>query len=388
MNIVVGVTSGIACYKVVDLVSKLKEDFNVNVIMTENSLKLISAREFFKATGNKVAVKLFNPGFNYRDYIKNNKRIKHISLADKADLIVIAPATADIIGKIANGIADDLLSTTVIASSAPKLICPSMNVKMWQNPIVQDNVKKLKKLGYYFIDPENGMLACGYKGVGRLANIKRIYTHIRLIMSKRDLVGKKILITAGPTQEEIDPVRVITNKSSGKMGYSIATAASLRGADVILVTGPTNLESIANVKVIDVKNTSEMYMAVKREFSSCDVFISAAAVSDFKIKKSKDKIKKKEKMVLKLDKNIDILKEISKKKSNKKLIGFALETKDLVKNALKKLKEKNLDLIVANSTKTLGKEKSDFMLIDHKLKRKFLNTSKLDIANKILDTLK
>jgi len=232
------------------------------------------------------------------------------------------------------------------------------------------------------------MLACGYEGVGRLANVKRIYTHIRLIMSKRDLVGKKILISAGPTQEEIDPVRVITNKSSGKMGYAIASAAALRGADVVLVSGPTALESIANVKVIDVRSSSEMYKAVKREFSRCDVFISAAAVSDFKINKKKNKIKKQKNIILKLEKNIDILKEISKNKKNKKLIGFALETKDLVKNALGKLKEKNLDLIVANSVKTLGKERSDFMLIDNKTKRKFLNISKIDIANKILNSIR
>jgi len=385
-NIIIGVSSGIACYKVIDLVRKLKEKkFNVNVIMTKNALNLVNIKEFEKASGNKVAVETFNKNVDYKYYLKNNKRIKHISLADKSDLIIIAPATANLIGKIANGYADDLLTTTVLATIAPIVICPSMNVHMWQNKIVKENVEKLRSLGYYIIKPEHGKLACGYSGIGRLADLDKI---LKLVEKKNDLKGKRILVTAGPTQEEIDPVRIITNKSSGKMGYAIAQRAVLRGADVILISGPTNLEIPFGVKSVNVTSATEMYKQAKKYFKKTDVFISAAAVSDFKIKKSNRKIKKKENWMLEFTKNVDILKEISKNKGKKKLIGFALETEDLIKNATLKLKEKNLDFIVANKAKSLNSDKSDFVIVKKNKIKKFKNILKDDIAEEILNEIR
>ena len=238
-TIVIGVTGGIACYKVIDLIKILKkEGANVHVIMTYSAEKLIDKKEFEKISGNEVKDDLFDARIDYKDYIKKNKPIKHISLADIADLLLICPATANIIGKIANGIADDLLSTSVMTTNATVLICPAMNVKMWKNTIMQDNVKKLKKLNYNFVEPEYGELACGYNGVGRLANSNKIIEKIMLLLKKRnDFNEKKILVTAGATIEEVDPVRIITNKSSGKMGTFIAEQAFLRGAEVILLRG-------------------------------------------------------------------------------------------------------------------------------------------------------
>jgi len=385
-NIIVGISSGIACYKVIDLVKKLKEKkFNVNVIMTKNTLNLVDAREFEKASGNKVAVETFNKKVDYKYYLKNNKKIKHISLADKADLVIIAPATANVIGKIANGYADDLLTTTVLATTAPIVVCPSMNVHMWQNKVVKENVKKLRELGHYIVMPEYGKLACGYSGIGRLADLDKV---LKLVNKKEDLKGKKILITAGPTQEEIDPVRIITNKSSGRMGHALAQRAALRGADVVLVSGPTSLEVPFGVKYVRVTSAAEMYNQVRKYFSKIDVFISAAAVSDFKVKKSKEKIKKTDKLVLELEKNVDILKEVSKVKGNKKLIGFALETENLVKNATLKLKEKNLDFIVANKAQSLNSDNADFIIIKNNKLKKFKNISKESMAEEILDLVK
>ncbi|HLC95807.1 MAG TPA: bifunctional phosphopantothenoylcysteine decarboxylase/phosphopantothenate--cysteine ligase CoaBC [Candidatus Nanoarchaeia archaeon] len=386
MNIVIGVTSGIACYKVLDLVKKLK-GHSIHVIMTEHANHLISPKEFEKATKNPVVTDLFNKKINYKAYLKNNKEMRHISLADIADVFVIAPATADIIGKIANGIADDLLTTTIMATKALVLICPSMNAHMWQNPIVQENVRKLRNLHYHFINPESGMLACGYRGVGRLAHVDAIAEKIELLLRKKDLRGKKILVTAGPTQEPVDPVRVITNRSSGKMGYAVAEAAAARGAKVTLISGPTNLEAPADVKIIDIETAEEMKDAILKKYEKTDVVIMAAAVADFKVKQSKQKIKKDKPFFLKLERNFDILHELGKKKKKQKLIGFALETKDLVTNAVKKLKEKNLDMIIANSQKSLQADRADFLLINNRFKKRFINISKQDMANKMLDEL-
>src|SRR3990167_2693469 len=243
-NIVIGVTGGIACYKSLDLIKELRKNgANVHVIMTESAMHLVDIKDFEKASGNEVQTNLFHPKINYADYIKKNKPIKHISLADIADLFLICPATANVIGKIANGIADDLLSTSIMATNASVLICPAMNVKMWKNKIMQENVKKLKNMNYEFVDPEYGELACGYKGVGRLANLDKIIDRIKIIIERRsNLKGKKIIVTAGATSEEIDPVRVITNKSSGKMGVYIAEEAFLRGADVTLIRGTNSVE--------------------------------------------------------------------------------------------------------------------------------------------------
>src|SRR3989339_385214 len=221
MKIVIGISSSISCYKVIDLISRLKKDFEIDVIITKNTLNLIDKKDFENVLCKNIAVELFDKEFDYKGYLKNNKKIKHISLADSADLFLICPATANIIGKIANGIADDLLTTSVMATKAAVVICPAMNVKMWENEIVQENVKKLMSSGYYFVEPEYGELACGYKGVGRLADLNKIIKRIGLLLkNKKDFEGKRVLVTAGATSEPIDAVRVITNRSSGKMGVA------------------------------------------------------------------------------------------------------------------------------------------------------------------------
>ncbi|MEK6876802.1 MAG: bifunctional phosphopantothenoylcysteine decarboxylase/phosphopantothenate--cysteine ligase CoaBC, partial [Nanoarchaeota archaeon] len=296
-NIVIGVTGSIACYKVLDLIGKLrKSGANVYVIMTKSATKLVDIKDFEKISGNEVQTDLFLPNIDYKDYIKKNKPIKHISLADIADLFLICPATANIIGKIANGIADDLLSTSIMATNAPVLICPAMNVKMWKNKIMQENVKKLKALNYEFVDPEYGDLACGYKGVGRLADLGKIAERIKTTIQRRSgLKGKKILVTAGATSEEIDPVRVITNKSSGKMGVYIAEEAFLRGADVTLIRGANSVEPQYHFKDIKIYSVNDLFNEIKNNIKDADVVIHAAAVSDFTIEnKSSKKIKSNE----------------------------------------------------------------------------------------------
>ena len=264
-NIVIGVTGGIACYKVLDLIKELrKKGANVHVIMTEASTHLVDTKDFEKASGNEVQTTLFHPKIDYIDYIKKNKPIKHISLADVADLFLICPATANVIGKIVNGIADDLLTTSITATIAPVLICPAMNVKMWKNPITQENVKKLRNLNYHFVEPEYGELACGYKGVGRLAKLDKIIERIGLLIKQRsDLKGKKILVTAGATFEEIDPVRVITNKSSGKMGNAVAEQAYLRGADVLLLRGHNSAEPRYNIREEKFTAVNDLFNKIK-----------------------------------------------------------------------------------------------------------------------------
>ena len=266
-NIVIGVPGGIACYKVLDLIKELRRNGSkVHVIMTEHATHLVDIKDFEKASGNEVQINLFHPKINYKEYVKKNKPIKHISLADIADIFIICPATANVIGKVANGIADDLLTTSITATIAPVLICPAMNVKMWKNPIVQENAKKLKRLSYHFVEPEYGDLACGYKGVGRLANIKKILDRIELLIKQRnDLKGKRILVTAGATFEEIDPVRVITNKSSGKMGTSIAEQAFLRGADVILLRGHNSVDPNYGIKEEKFTTVNDLFNKIKKK---------------------------------------------------------------------------------------------------------------------------
>src|SRR3989344_436730 len=270
-NIVIGVSSSIACYKVLGLIKELRKlKSNVYVIMTENATKMISASEFEKIA-NEVRVNLFDPKFDYKDYIKKNKPIKHISFADIADLFLICPATANTIAKISHGIADDLLTSSILATLAPVVICPAMNVKMWNNPLTQENVAKLRKLGYIFVEPEYGDLACGYKGIGRLANLDKISNRITTIINKKNsLKNKKILVTAGATIEEIDPVRVITNKSSGKMGVYIAEEAFLRGADVTLVRGANAIEPKFPIRDIKVSSAEELFNEIKKNINNKD----------------------------------------------------------------------------------------------------------------------
>ncbi len=350
-TVVLGVSGGIAAYKACDVVSRLrKENIQVNVIMTKHATEFVSALTFQSISQNPVAVEMFEPVTNWD--------IEHISLAKKADIFLIAPATANVIGKIANGIADDMLSTTVMATKAPVVIAPAMNTNMYENPVTQANIKKLKDLGYIFIEPGYGRLACGDLGPGKLAEPDLIVENIKFLLNKTDeLKGKNVLVTAGPTQEAIDPVRYITNKSTGKMGYALAYQAALMGAKVTLVTGPTNIEIPFGIsEVIKIKSAGQMYEAVTSRFDEMDIVIKSAAVADYKPKNISDsKIKKSDSdLVLELDRNKDILFELGKLKTKQVLVGFAAETDDLIANAQKKLAKKNLDFIVANDLKQEG----------------------------------
>lgn len=350
-TVVLGVSGGIAAYKACDVVSRLrKENVQVNVIMTKHATEFVSALTFQSISQNPVAVEMFEPVTNWD--------IEHISLAKKADIFLIAPATANVIGKIANGIADDMLSTTVMATKAPVVIAPAMNTNMYENPVTQANIQKLKDLGYIFIEPGYGRLACGDLGPGKLAEPDLIVENIKFLLNKTDeLKGKNVLVTAGPTQEAIDPVRYITNKSTGKMGYALAYQAALMGAKVTLVTGPTNIEIPFGIsEVIKIKSAGQMYETVTSSFDEMDIVIKSAAVADYKPKNISDsKIKKSDSdLVLELDRNKDILFELGKLKTKQVLVGFAAETDDLIANAQKKLAKKNLDFIVANDLKQEG----------------------------------
>ena len=350
-TVVLGVSGGIAAYKACDVVSRLrKQNIQVNVIMTKHATEFVSALTFQSISQNPVAVEMFEPVTNWD--------IEHISLAKKADIFLIAPATANVIGKIANGIADDMLSTTVMATKAPVVIAPAMNTNMYENPVTQANIQKLKDLGYIFIEPGYGRLACGDLGPGKLAEPDLIVENIKFLLNKTDeLKGKNVLVTAGPTQEAIDPVRYITNKSTGKMGYALAYQAALMGAKVTLVTGPTNIEIPFGIsEVIKIKSAGQMYEAVTSRFYEMDIVIKSAAVADYKPKNISDsKIKKSDSdLVLELDRNKDILFELGKLKTKQVLVGFAAETDDLIANAQKKLAKKNLDFIVANDLKQEG----------------------------------
>ncbi|MEW6095962.1 MAG: bifunctional phosphopantothenoylcysteine decarboxylase/phosphopantothenate--cysteine ligase CoaBC [bacterium] len=361
-NIVLGITGSIAAYKSADITSQLvKLGANVTVIMTKSATRFISPLTFQTICKNKVITDIFEAPSSFD--------VEHISLADKSDIFLIAPATANIIGKIACGIADDFLTTFAVACKSPILIAPTMNERMYLNPILQENIKKLKEIyGAHFIEPEKGRLACGEKGLGRLASVDKIIAAIEDILSSSDILrGKKILVTAGGTCEPIDPIRYIGNRSSGKMGYALSVAAKEFGAEVILISAPTQLESPPGIKTIFVETAAQMREEVLKAFPEVDIVISAAAVADFSPQKvSTQKIKKttKDSFTLKLNKNPDILAELGRKKGNKILVGFAAESENLIPNAKKKLKEKNLDLIVANDIKTgFGKDTTQVTII-------------------------
>lgn len=398
-NVVIGVTGGIACYKVLDLIKELRRlKANVYAILTKNSLNLIDKSEFEEATGNKIQTELFEPDINYKDYIKKNKEIKHISLADIADLFLICPATANIIGKTANGIADDLLSTSIMATNAPVLICPAMNVKMWKNSITQENIEKLRRLKYEFIDPEYGELACGYKGIGRLAKLSNIIDRMRIIIETRnDLKGKKILVTAGATSEEIDPVRIITNKSSGKMGVYIAEQAFLRGADVTLIRGINSVEPQYHFNDIQINSVKELFDEIKKNIGDMDIMIHAAAVSDFAINnKSNNKIKSNENLHLEFTPTTKIFEKIKEIKSNILLVGFKAECNIsdnvLVDRSYELLKSADADFVVANDVgkknRGFDTETNEVFIVDKNKKVKHLELDdKRVIGNKILDEI-
>lgn len=349
-TVVLGVTGGIAAYKALDIVSRLKKkDIDVHVIMTKSAAEFVTPLSFKALSQNYVISDMFAEPKSFE--------VEHISLANKADLFVIAPATANIIGKIANGIADDMLTTTVMATKAKVLIAPAMNTNMYENPILKKNIELLKSIGYEFIEPEEGRLACGTTGKGKLAEPEEIVDVIEMMLFyPKDLKGKRVLITAGPTVEDIDPVRYITNRSSGKMGYAIAKAARNRGADVTLISGPTKINVPYGVSFIRINSADEMYKEVTEHFNESDIVIKSAAVADYKpIEKSSTKIKKSDDdLNIALTRNKDILYELGKIKRNQIIIGFAAETNDVLKNAILKVNKKNLDAIVANDVTMEG----------------------------------
>ncbi len=349
-EIILGVTGGIAAYKAAEFVRLLvKKGAHVHVVMSQNAKEFVTPLTFQTLSGNPVVTDPFT--------LLEDSQIGHIALADLAELIVILPATANIIGKIANGIADDFLSTMVMASKAPVLFVPSMNVNMWENKALQKNVQTLIERGYHFMEPGEGELACHWYGKGRLAELDEVMQKAEDLFSKKDLEGESILITAGPTQEPIDPVRFITNHSSGKMGYALATVARRRGAEVILVTGPTLLPLLRrDIEVIPVQTAAEMGEAVLGHVEECTVVNKAAAVSDYRPKViSQTKLKKSEPHYsLEMERTTDILGEVGKRKNDRIVVGFAAETEDLIANARKKLLEKNLDFIVVNDVTKPG----------------------------------
>lgn len=342
--VVVGVSGGVAVYKALDVISRLrKKDVEVHVIMTKSATEFVTPLSFQSLSQNMVITDMFAEPKAWE--------IQHISLAKKADLMLIVPATANIIGKVANGIADDMLSTTIMATKAPVVFCPAMNTNMYENPIVQRNISLLKELGYEFIEPASGRLACGDEGKGKLQDTEIIAEEtLRRLHSTKDLLGKKVVVTAGPTMVPIDPVRVLTNRSSGKMGYSIAEEARDRGAEVVLISGPTSLRKPNGIKVIDIKTNEDMFNAIKNEFKDADIVIKSAAVADYKAKNySNEKIKKTgDDLNLIFERDRDILKTLGDMKKNQILVGFAAESSNLKENAKGKLDRKNLDYIVAN----------------------------------------
>lgn len=363
-TIVVGITGGIAVYKACDVVSRLKKlGADVHVVMTKSATEFVSPMTFQTLSNNFVTVDMFEEVKTWE--------VEHIELAKKADAFLIVPATANFIGKVANGIADDMLTTTVMATKSQLIIALAMNTNMYNNPIVQGNIEKLKEYGCMFINPTSGLLACGDRGKGKLETPEKIVSFVEKFFKekevKNDLEGKRILVTAGPTIESIDPVRYITNRSSGKMGYSIASEAIKRGASVILISGKTEIEVPSGLyKYIQIESAEDLYQAIIREYDSCDVVIQSAAVADYRPKTYSDKkIKKSDAdLYIELSRNKDVAQELGKIKGNKILIGFAAETNDLLENAKKKISKKNLDFIVANDlTKEGAGFKSDTNIV-------------------------
>lgn len=386
-TILIGVSGSIAAYKVATLVSMLKkQEAEVIVTMTENATNFINPITFETLTNNKCLVNTFDRNFEFNT--------EHISVAKKADLVVLAPATANVIGKIANGIADDMLTTTIMACKCKKLIAPAMNTNMYENPIVQDNIEKLKCFGYEIIEPNEGVLACGDVGKGKMAEPEEILEYIfREIACEKDLVGKKVLVTAGPTIEKIDSVRYLSNFSTGKMGYALAKIAMLRGAEVTLISGKTNINSPKFVKVINVLSAKEMFEAVKNNFEEQDIIIKAAAVADYRSKEIFDgKIKKKDdKLELLLERTDDILKYIGEHKTNQFVCGFSMETDNMIENSKEKLLKKNLDMIVANNLRQKGAgfevDTNIVTIITSKEIQELEILSKEDVANIVIDNI-
>ena len=385
-TIVLGVTGGIAAYKSANLASLLiKLHADVHVIMTQNATKFITPMTFETLTNNKCIVDTFDRNFSFD--------VKHVSLAKRGDLFVVAPCTANVIGKLAHGICDDMLTTTMLATRAPKLIAPAMNTGMWENPILQDNLVKLKGYGYHIIDPIVGRLACGDTGTGKMNSEEVIVEHILTFMAKEhDLKGKRFLITAGPTQEAIDPVRYITNHSSGKMGYAIAKVARLRGADVTLVSGPVNIKSFTGIELVSVKSAADMFEAVTSRSAGHDIIVMCSAVADYTPAVYSDqKVKKHDgELAIALTRTQDILGWLGEhKRDNQILVGFSMETENLIDNSRAKLTKKHADLICANSisgnTTGFAVDTNQVTLITQDEVKELPLCSKEETADRILD---
>ncbi len=390
-EIIVGVTGGIAAYKTVELIRNLtKRGANVHVVMTKNAMEFVTPLTFQTVSGNTVIHEMFE--------LFTGSKIGHITLADIADLLVIAPATANIIGKIANGIADDFLTTMIMATTVPVFFVPSMNTKMWGSPMVQANIEKLRNAGYELMEPAIGDLACGTEGKGRLPTVEEILEKMEDIFTDKDFAGEKILITAGPTVEFIDPVRCITNISSGKMGYAMAKIAKRRGAEVTLITGPTAIQLPRNdIPTVSINSACDMRNAVMKHSKDATVIIKTAAVADFKCRsENRQKIKKKANsnyLTLELEKNPDIIGELGKNKGDRIIVGFAAETENLIEHASEKLKKKNLDLIVVNDVSKagigFGSDENEVIIIEKSGSTKRVpQLSKDEVAKIILDSVK
>jgi phosphopantothenoylcysteine decarboxylase/phosphopantothenate--cysteine ligase len=355
LRITLGVTGGVAAYKAAELVRRLQQDsFAIQVVMTRGAREFITPLTFAALSGQKVITDLFAESGGDANL---ESAIEHIAVAQRTDLLLVAPATADILAKFARGIADDFLTTLYLASTAPVVVAPAMNVNMWKHAATQENIEMLRARGVKIVDPDEGYLACGMTGAGRLASQEQIVAAVRETLHfKRDLEGLTVLITAGPTCEDLDPVRFLTNRSSGKMGYAVAEAAARRGARVILVSGPTSLDAPAGVHRIDVRTADEMHRAVAEKFPECSIAIFAAAVADYRpVAKSEQKIKRdKEPATLSLQPTTDILASMAKNKGDRLIVGFAAETQGVAENARKKLVAKNADMIVANDVTAEG----------------------------------
>ena len=387
-TVLLGITGSIAAYKIAYLASALhKLHADVHVLMTENATNFINPITFETLTGNKCLVDTFDRNFQFQ--------VEHVSIAKKADVVMIAPASANVIGKLANGLADDMLTTTVMACRCQKILAPAMNTAMYENPVVQDNIRKLKNYGYEVITPASGYLACGDTGAGKMPEPETLLEYIlKEVAFQKDLAGKKLLVTAGPTQEAIDPVRCLTNHSSGKMGYAIAKMAMLRGAEVTLVSGPTAIEPPLFVKVVPVTSARDMFEAVTGLSDEQDIIIKAAAVADYRPKQvSEDKVKKKDDQAsIELERTDDILKYLGQhKKQGQFLCGFSMETRDMLRNSRAKLEKKNLDMVAANNLKVEGAgfqgDTNVLTLITQDEEVSLPLMSKEDAANQLLDKI-
>ena len=387
-TVLLGVTGGIAAYKMANVASSLvKMGYNVHVIMTENATNFITPITFETLTNNKCIIDTFDRNFEFK--------VEHIALAKQADVVLVAPATANVIGKMANGIADDMLTTTILACKCKKIIAPAMNTNMYENPIVRDNIAKLMMYGFEIIPAASGHLACGDSGKGKLPDENILIEYIlRALNAKKDLIGKNILVTAGPTREALDPVRYITNHSTGKMGYAIARAAAFRGANVTLVSGPVNIAKPLFVNTIDIISAEDMFNAVKDNYEKQHIIIKAAAVADYTpVDVADNKIKKSDgDMSIPLKRTTDILKFLGEnKKEGQFICGFSMETENMLENSRAKLDKKNADMIVANSLKTegagFGTDTNVVTLITRDKVKEYEMMSKNDVADAILDAI-